>query len=66
MSVEPLADVGVMLLGFCLIAFYLVYLFKTQAVKQEQKALWAVVLFMGWPVAPIFRYLYIWREGTRR
>ena len=56
---------GVMLLGFVLIAFYLVYLFKTNLVKPEQKALWAVVLFMGWPIAaPIFWYLYIWKEPT--
>jgi hypothetical protein len=30
---------GVMLLGFLLITFYIVYLFKTDRVKPEQKAL---------------------------
>jgi hypothetical protein len=52
-----------MLLQFGLIAFYIVYLFKTQRVAPDQKALWAVVLFMGGPIAmPIFWYLHIWRE----
>jgi hypothetical protein len=53
----------VMLLQFALIAFYIVYLFKAPRVPSDQKALWAVVLFMGGPVAmPIFWYLHIWRE----
>lgn len=52
-----------MLLQFALIAFYIVYLFKTSRVAPGQKALWAIVLFMGGPIAmPIFWYLHIWRE----
>jgi hypothetical protein len=55
---------AMMLLGFGLIAIYVVFLFKTAAVKQEQKALWAIVLFMGWPIAaPIFWYLYVWPDA---
>ena len=51
----------VMFLMFALMTFYIVFLFKTDAVKTELKALWAVALFMGGPVAmPIFWYLYVW------
>ncbi len=46
-----------------LLAFYLYHLFQTDRVKNDQKALWAVVLFLGNAIAmPIYWYLYIWRE----
>lgn len=49
--------------GFVLIVIYMVYLFKSDRVAQDKKALWAVVLFLGGMIAmPIFWYLYIWRE----
>ena len=52
---------GVLLLMFGLLAFYVVFLFKTPDVKAEMKALWAIVLFFGGPVAmPVFWYLYVW------
>jgi hypothetical protein len=52
---------GVMLLMFVLITFYIVFLFKTDRVRNDMKALWAVAIFMGSIVAmPIFWYLYIW------
>lgn len=35
------------ILVWSLLGFYVYYLFKTKHVKQEQKALWAVVLFLG-------------------
>jgi len=35
------------LLVFLLVAFYIVYLFRTDRVQGEKKALWAVVLFLG-------------------
>jgi hypothetical protein len=48
---------------FALTAFYVVYLFKTDRVPQDKKALWAVVLFFANIFAfPIFWYLYIWKE----
>jgi hypothetical protein len=50
-----------------LIAAYLVYLFKTDVVPKEQKALWAVVLFLGNMLAmPVFWYLYVWNPLRRR
>jgi hypothetical protein len=56
---------GVMLLMFALLAFYVVFLFKTTAVRADLKALWAVVLFFGGPIAmPVFWYLYVWPSGT--
>jgi len=52
-----------MLMIFGLIAFYIVYIFKTDRVAADKKALWAVVIFMGNAIAmPIFYYLYIWKE----
>ncbi|HEX8407951.1 MAG TPA: hypothetical protein VF883_03745 [Thermoanaerobaculia bacterium] len=58
---------GVMLLMFALITFYIVFLFKTDRVKTEMKAVWAVAIFMGSIVAmPIFWYLYIWPSGDGR
>ena len=52
-----------MLSIFALTTFYIVYLFKTDRVAVDKKALWAVVLFMGNLVAmPVFFYLYIWPD----
>jgi len=46
-----------------LLVFYIVYLFKTDSVPQDKKALWAVVLLLGTVVAmPVFFYFYIWPE----
>jgi hypothetical protein len=51
------------LLSFALIAFYIVFLFKTDRVDADKKALWAVVLFLGNMIAmPVFYYLYIWKK----
>jgi hypothetical protein len=48
---------------FALTAFYIVYLFRTDRVPQDKKALWAVVLFFANIFAfPVFWYLYIWKE----
>jgi len=52
---------GLIILG--LTVFYIVYVFKTDRVAQEKKALWAVALFLGNVTAmPIFFCLYIWRD----
>jgi hypothetical protein len=46
---------------FALLISYIVYLFKTDHVPKDKKALWAVVLFMGHVLAmPIFWYIYVW------
>ena len=51
-----------MLLILALIISYIVYLFKTEHVAKDKKALWAVVLFMGNMLSmPIFWFLYVWR-----
>jgi len=45
--------------------FYIVYLYKTDRVAQDKKALWAVVLLLGnFFAMPVFWYLYIWHEPT--
>lgn len=46
-----------------LLAFYITYIFKTDRIPQDKKALWAVVVFLGNMLAmPVFWYLYIWSE----
>jgi hypothetical protein len=51
------------LIMFVLIAFYIAYLFRTDRVAQDKKALWAVVLFLGNMAAmPVFFWLYVWPE----
>ena len=48
---------------FALIGFYIYYLFKTDRVPKDKKALWAVVIFLGNMFAmPVFWFLYIWKE----
>jgi hypothetical protein len=48
---------------FVMIVIYIVFLFKTDAVPQDKKALWAVVLFLGNVIAmPVFWYIYIWKK----
>jgi hypothetical protein len=40
--------------------FYIVYLFKTDRVPRDKKALWAAVIFLGHMFAvPIFWYFYV-------
>ena len=52
------------ILTWCLIGFYIYYLFKTDHVKQDQRALWAVVLLLAnILVMPVFWYLYIWKPA---
>jgi hypothetical protein len=56
-----------MLEVFALLVICIVHVFKTDRVPQDQKALWAVVLFMGNVIAmPIYWYLYIWRAPEPR
>ena len=56
---------AMMLFVWVLIAFYMVYLFKTDRVPADKKALWAVVLFMAGLIAmPVFFWLYIWPEDV--
>jgi len=55
---------AVIILSWCLMGFYVYFLFRTDHVKQDQKALWAVVLFLGNMLAmPVFWYLYIWKPA---
>ncbi|MBN2646061.1 MAG: hypothetical protein JXR59_11395 [Desulfuromonadaceae bacterium] len=46
----------------CLLAFYCVFLYRTDRVPTQKKTLWTVILFMGNLFAmPVFWYLYLWR-----
>jgi hypothetical protein len=56
---------AMMLFVWALLAFYLVYLFKTDRVPKDKKALWAVVIFMAGLIAmPIFFWIYIWPDDA--
>jgi hypothetical protein len=57
---------AVIFLMFGLMAFYMIYLFKSDRVPQDKKVLWAIFLFMGNFIAmPIFWYFYIWPESVK-
>jgi len=46
-----------------MIAIYIRHIFKSDAVAQDKKALWAVVIFLGNMIAmPVYWYLYIWKK----
>jgi len=46
-----------------LMAVYIRHIFKTEAVAQDKKALWAVVIFCANMFAmPVYWYLYIWKK----
>jgi hypothetical protein len=61
------AHFATILLMFGLIAFYIVFLFKSDRVPQDKKALWAAVLFLGNMLAmPVFFYLYVWPDEWPR
>ena len=46
-----------------LIVFYLYYLFKTDKVPKNEKALWAAVIIVGNMLTmPVFWFLYIWKD----
>jgi hypothetical protein len=48
---------------FVLIAIYIRHIFKTEEVRQDKMALWAVVIFCGNMIAmPVYWYLYIWKK----
>jgi hypothetical protein len=58
---------GTILMVFALLAFYMVFLFKTDRVPPDKKALWAVVLFLGHMFSiPVFFYLYVWPDAWPR
>ena len=47
---------------FALSAYYIIYIFRTDRVPAGKKALWAVVIVLGYVIAmPVFWYLYVWR-----
>lgn len=57
---------GMMALVFGLLVFYIVHLFRTSAIRNDMKALWAVVLFFGnMPAMIVYWYLYVWRNRPR-
>ena len=52
-----------MLWNLAQIIFYMIHVLKNDALKNERKALWAVLIFMASVfVMPVYWYLNIWRE----
>jgi len=50
---------------WALMAFYIVYLFKSPAVPKDQRVLWLVLLlFVNMFAMPVFWYLYVWGAST--
>jgi hypothetical protein len=51
-----------MLIMLALLVFYIAHVFKNTALVGDRRILWAVVLFMGGPIAmPVYWFLYVWR-----
>jgi hypothetical protein len=60
------AHLVTMLVTLALLAFYVVHLFKNQALTDDRRVLWAIVLFMGNLFAfPVYWYLYVWHTPSR-
>ena len=46
--------------------FYIINVYRNKGVANNQKSLWAILLFFGSFVAfPVYWYLHIWREPNR-
>jgi len=59
--------VGLGLFSMALVVYYMVFIFRSDRVKAEHKALWAIVLFMGNAIGiPLFWYFYFWRDAEAR
>ena len=66
LSAELLPTTGIHLLTIALtlglLVVYIIDVFKNKKVKNDIKALWAIILILGNVIAmPIYWYLYIWR-----
>ena len=56
----------IMVWNFILIVFYIIHAVRNGALKNEMKALWAAIIFMGSVlVMPVYWYLNIWREREK-
>ena len=59
------AHLSTMLLSVALLVFYIVHLFKNEALTGDKRTLWAIVLFMGLFIAmPVYWFLYVWRPSS--
>lgn len=56
-----------MILMFVLLFIYIRDVIKSERIAPENKALWAIVLFLGNFIAmPIYWYFFIWKEPTKK
>lgn len=57
-----MANFFIIIYSFGLIAFYIVHLVRSEAIKSEMKAVWAIIVFMAGPIGMlIYWYMNIWK-----
>jgi len=57
---------GIGAFSVSLLAYFLVFIFRSPRVRNEHKALWAIVLFMSNGLGfPVFWYVYFWRDAEQ-
>lgn len=55
---------GLGLFSVALLAYFVLFIFRSDRVRAEHKALWAIVLFMGNAIGfPLFWFVYFWRDA---
>jgi hypothetical protein len=58
--------VATMLLTVGLTVVYVLHVFRSGRVREDQRLLWAAIIFVGNVLAmPFYWYLYVWREPAR-
>lgn len=56
---------AMILLTLGLLTFYVVFVYRAEAVPVSRKPLWTIVLVLGSIIAmPVFWYLYLWRRQS--
>lgn len=55
------------ILQLVVLGLFIIDIFKNGKIKNDKKALWAIVIFLGGPIAsPIYWYLYIWKVSSKK
>jgi hypothetical protein len=66
-TVVIILHVATVLMAFALLVYYVVHAAKTDRLGGDERTVWIVVLVIGTMfAAPVYWYLYVWREGDAR
>ena len=66
-SILMLLHFAYTIMMFCLMGFYISYIFKSPRIDKDKKILWVVVIFIGNIIAmPIFWYLYFLKNFEKK